>query len=239
MKIVYGQLLSAAASERGTNLLIHADEEITALLEHRRVGRVQVGFDDGRHISPSQRRKIYATLRDISEHTGYDPESAKQIMKLEHMARAGMEAPFSLSDCSMTTAREFINTLMDYSLREGIILTETGLQRTDDIDSYLLQCIRYRRCCICGQAADIHHQDAIGMGNDRRRTDDSGKRIIALCRKHHQAAHAMGNLRFMEMYKVYGIEGSRAEAYAAWGRESEEQNGKGYGTEGDTFGYDV
>lgn len=215
MKIVYGHVISVASGDAGTDLVIHTDEAITALLEHRKVDRVQVGFDDGRYISPAQRRKIYATLKDISEHTGYDPESAKQVMKIEHMLRTGMEEPFSLSDCSMTTAREFINTLMDYCLGEGIILTETGLQRTDDIDIYLMQCIRYRKCCICGKDADIHHQDAIGMGNNRREVDDSKKRIIALCRRHHQIAHTMGNVRFMEMYKVYGIERGRAEAFEA------------------------
>ena len=105
----------------------------------------------------------------------------------------------------MTTAREFINFLMDVCLRNGIILTESGLKRTDDIDAYLIQCIRYKKCCICGRPADVHHVDAIGMGNDRRSYDDSDSEIIALCRGHHVQAHNLGNIRFMERYKVYGI----------------------------------
>lgn len=208
--------MAAASAENGTNITVHIDAAVDTLLQHRRVYDVQLGFDDGRSISPLQRRKIYATLRDISEYSGYDPESAKQIMKLLHLERTGSEM-FSLSDCSMTTAREFINTLMDYALREGIILTEQGLQRTDDIDTYLLQCIRYRKCCICGRPAEIHHVDTIGMGNDRRQIDDTGKEIIALCRKHHTMAHTMGNTRFMDMYKVYGIVKARAEGYMRGG----------------------
>lgn len=216
VRIIYGTLLAAASAENGTNITVHIDAAVDTLLQHRRVYDVQLGFDDGRSISPLQRRKIYATLRDISEYSGYDPESAKQIMKLLHLERTGSEM-FSLSDCSMTTAREFINTLMDYALREGIILTEQGLQRTDDIDTYLLQCIRYRKCCICGRPAEIHHVDTIGMGNDRRQIDDTGKEIIALCRKHHTMAHTMGNTRFMDMYKVYGIVKARAEGYMRGG----------------------
>ncbi len=214
MKIVYGTLLDASPARQGTDIIVHVDEAMDKMLNYRKVHNIQLGFDDGRGISPIQRRKIYATLRDISEYSGYDPESAKQLMKLRHMERTGVEL-FSLSNCSMTTAREFINTLMDYALQEGIILTETGLQRTDDIDTYLLQCIHYRKCCICGRDADIHHVDAIGMGNDRTVIDDSGKEVMALCRKHHTIAHSMGNARFMSMYKVYGIVRARAEA---WGK---------------------
>ena len=150
-----------------------ADERIARLLRNRKIRHVRVGVEDGRSITPLQQRKAYATLRDIGEHTGYPMEDIKEIMKVEHMMRTGDYEHFSLSDCSMTKAREFINTLLEYALKEGIILDESGLMRTDDIDTYLIQCIRYRRCCICGRPADIHHVDAIGMGNNRRHYDDS------------------------------------------------------------------
>lgn len=182
-----------------------------ALLKHRKCQEIQIGIDDGRTISTAQRRKAYATLRDIAEHTGYSPEEMKEIMKVEHMIRMREPETISLADCSVTDAREFINTLMEYALKEGIILTESGLLRTDDIDTYLIQCIRYRRCCICGKDAEIHHADAIGMGHDRRRVDDSGKRIAALCRLHHTIAHQKGWMRFSESYHVYGIERYRTE----------------------------
>ena len=93
----------------------------------------------------------------------------------------------------------------------NVILAEPGLERTDDIDAYLLQCIRYRRCCICGQQADIHHVDAIGMGADRRYVDDSCLRVAALCRKHHTIAHQKGWESFARDYKVYGIERYRTD----------------------------
>ena len=210
MRTSWGDVIAFQDDDDGSRLLIRLPEKVGEILKRRKIQTVEVSYDDGRSISPVQRRKIYATLRDISEHTGYDPESAKQILKTEHILRTGEKA-FSLSDCSMTTAREFINTLMDYALREGIILTDTGLQRTDDIDTYLIQCIRYRRCCICGRGAEIHHVDAIGMGHDRRQVDDSEKEIMALCREHHTISHAMGQERFARMYAVYGIRKGRVE----------------------------
>ena len=113
-----------------------ADERIARLLRNRKIRHVRVGVEDGRSITPLQQRKAYATLRDIGEHTGYPMEDIKEIMKVEHMMRTGDYEHFSLSDCSMTKAREFINTLLEYALKEGIILDESGLMRTDDIDTY-------------------------------------------------------------------------------------------------------
>ena len=133
----------------------------------------------------------------------------KEIMKVENMLRLGQDKVISLSDCTITEAREYINTLMEYSLKEGLILTESGLKRTD---AYLIQCIRYKRCCICGKTAEIHHVDAIGMGNDRRHVDDSEKKIAALCRIHHSLAHQKGWVQFADAYKVYGIEKYRTAA---------------------------
>lgn len=203
----------------GYQLILHIPEYAARLIGQQAVRQVEIGVDDGRLISTEQRRKAYAMLRDIAEYTGYTDVAIKEIMKVEHMMRTGCE-PFSLSDCSMTTAREFLNTLTEYALKEGVILTESGLQRTDDIDTYLIQCIRYRKCCICGKKADIHHVDAIGMGNDRRHYNDSQSRIMALCRIHHTIYHQRGGEAFMDSYKVYGIERNRTENQ--WEREGEE-----------------
>lgn len=192
------------AAEEGIDLLVHLPQDIRYLIKRQNIRHAEITLDDGRRISIEQRKKIYATLRDISDYTGDPPEATKEWMKYGYIERTGSDY-FSLSNCSMTTAREFINFLMDVCLQNGIILTESGLKRTDDINAYLIQCIRHKRCCICGRPADIHHVDAIGMGNDRRNFDDSENEIIALCREHHTQAHSLGNIRFMERYKVYGI----------------------------------
>ena len=192
---------------RGQQVIeLAADEWLARIIRNRNVRYVAIGIEDGRRITPLQQRKAYATLRDIGEYTGYPMDAIKGIMKVEHMMRTGDYEYFSLADCSVTKAREFINTLLEYALKEGIIMDESGLMRTDDIDTYLNQCIRYRRCCICGRPADIHHVDAIGMGNNRRHYDDSQNEIAALCRNHHNLAHSLGWQRFMSRYKVYGIE---------------------------------
>ena len=204
MNRYYCDIRGFRQSGTGSDLLVHSGQDLRSMIRRQKIRCAEVLLDDGRRISVQQRKKIYATLRDISNYTGYSPEETKEVMKYEYVCQTGNEY-FSLSDCSMTTGREFINLLLDRCLREGIILTESGLMRTDDISTYLIQCIRYKRCCICGKPADIHHFDTIGMGTDRRHFDDSAHEIIALCREHHIQAHTLGRSAFMEMYKVYGI----------------------------------
>ncbi|MDO5390999.1 MAG: putative HNHc nuclease [Eubacteriales bacterium] len=202
---INAKIMDVVRLEDGVQISIRAGTPGRPLLEKRPGDEVEIGIEDGRTITPAQRRKIYATLNDISLHTGYTPDAAKQVMKVEHMLRTECTEYFSLSDCSVTTAREYINTLMEYALREGIVLSGIGLECTDDIDTYLYQCMKYRKCCICGRSADIHHVDAIGMGRDRRTVDDSMMKKAALCRNHHTIAHQMGWKRFSQQYKIYGI----------------------------------
>lgn len=161
-------------------------------------------LNDGRHITAEQRKKAYATIADIAIHTGYLPEELKEWLKYLHILKTGCKY-FSLSDCTVNTAREFINTIMDYAIENGVILTEAGIDRTDDIQKYLYACLKYKKCAICGRDGEIHHWDAIGMGNNRKKVDDSGKRKICLCREHHTECHKVGNSNFEQKYKVYGI----------------------------------
>ena len=164
----------------------------------------EMRLDDGRTISVMQRKKAYATIRDMAEWTGYPPEVMKEIMKYEFMIRTGEEY-FSLSDCSVNLAREFISMLIEFSLEHGIQLSDLAINRTDDIGRYLYYCIKHKRCAVCGRPGEIHHVDTIGMGNDRRRVDDREYRKICLCREHHTEAHNMGMTAFEEKHKVYGI----------------------------------
>ena len=161
-------------------------------------------LEDGRHISTSQRKKIYATIKDIASHTGYLPEEQKEWLKYLYIERTGANY-FSLSTCSMDTAREYINVMLDFAIEHGIQLQDLAIERTDDINRYLYSCIMHKKCAVCGKNGEIHHVDTIGMGNNRKCVDDSKKRIVCLCREHHTIAHSMGMEAFEKLHKVYGI----------------------------------
>lgn len=189
----------------GTSLQIKIPGvDLGKYITEKKARYAEIRIDDGRTITSLQRRKAYATIRDISSWTGYLPEEQKEWLKYLYIERTG-NPYFSLSDCSMDTARGFINVILDYALEEGIPLSERGIERTDDIGRYLYSCIKNKRCAVCGRPGEIHHVDAIGAGRDRRHVDDSGYRKICLCREHHTAAHQRGMKAFEQMYHVYGI----------------------------------
>lgn len=196
-----GKILNYKNDKSGMQVLIRL-EDTAAPVKKRQ--DVTLYLDEDREITGQQRKKIYATLNDIAIFTGYSPVEAKQIMKYEHIKRTGCDY-FSLSDCSIDTAREFINTLVEFCLHNGVPVKEPMLSRTDDIDTYLYQCLRHRKCCICGRDGEVHHWDTVGMGNDRRTYDDRFNRKMCLCRVHHTIAHQKGVADFQEKYHVYGI----------------------------------
>lgn len=189
----------------GTEIIIKVPTlKIGSMLHEKEIRTAEMRFDDGRHISAEQRKKAYATLNDIAKYTGYLPEELKEWMKYLHISRTGDDY-FSLSNCSIDTAREFINTIIEYALENGVQLSELGIERTDDIGKYLYYCIKHKKCCVCGKEGELHHVDAVGMGNDRNKIDDSNYRKMCLCRLHHTIYHQRGREAFEKMYKVYGI----------------------------------
>lgn len=202
---ILSQILKCAEDEKGSYLLVFIPRlRLKNLIKRKEIRQTELRFDDGRHISADQRRKTYATIRDISEHTGNYPEAEKELLKWWHMETTG-DGYFSLSNCSMDMARRFINTIMEYAIKEGIPLSERGIERTDDTGRYLYYCLVHKKCAVCGKDGEIHHVDTIGMGNDRRKVDDSNYRKICLCRTHHTIAHQKGVVDFCKAYKVYGI----------------------------------
>lgn len=192
-------------TDAGTEVLITIpNKNIGEMFSKKHIKKAEMRFDDGRTISIEQRKKAYATIRDISAYTGYLPEEQKEWLKYLYVSKTGNDY-ISLSTCTMDEAREFINVILEYAIENGVELSEIAINRTDDIGRYLYFCVKSRKCAVCGQSGEIHHEDAIGMGNDRKTLDDSNHKKICLCRNHHTIAHQLGVIRFTEMYKVYGI----------------------------------
>lgn len=200
-----GKIMAVRDNGSSADIVVRVNNAaLAAVITEKRITDVALRLVDGRILSPDQRKKIYATLRDISAYTGYTPEETKEVMKYVHIVATGSDY-FSLSDCPMCVAREFINTLTDFCLLNGVITSDRLSDRTDDITAYLYQCMRHKKCAVCGRAGEIHHWDAVGMGHDRRHYDDTANRKICLCRMHHTIAHQKGVKDFQRDYHVYGI----------------------------------
>lgn len=192
-------------TDTGTDLIIHVPgKRIGKKLTRKGVRSAELRIDDQRHITAEQRKKIYATVRDIADWSGYLPEEMKEWLKYLHIQRTGSDY-ITLSDCSMDEASAFLDTILGYALENGVQLPEPAVNRADDVSHYLYLCLKHKRCAVCGARGEVHHVDAIGMGNDRRKVDDRMHRKICLCRKHHTIAHTRGMQAFEDMYHVYGI----------------------------------
>ena len=190
---------------RGAWLRCHIPNE---LIDERFVANVMHGeirVDDGRRISSDQRKKIYALCRDISDYTGHDVEDLKEnILKAGFMIKEDRDY-FSLSDVDMTTARYFIEYILEFCFEWDVPLSDKTVVLAKEVNNYLYLCLRYRRCAVCGRYADVHHVDAVGSGRNRNKVDHTKLRMIALCREHHQETHTIGWLTFRSKYHVEGI----------------------------------
>lgn len=204
----FSQITGIRETEKGTDLMLHipgekVQIEITKYRNNNKIN-AEIRIDDNRTITVDQRKKIFATIKDIALYTGHHPEDLRAILLYDYCIDTG-EIPFSLSNCSISQARDYITFIIDFILKHNIPLSDAALSRTDDIDKYLYGCIKHKRCCICGRNGETHHYDSIGMGNDRKTVDDSKYRKIQLCRKHHSEAHTIGRDTFEKKYHVYGV----------------------------------
>ena len=171
-------------------------------LEHS-AETVEVRIDDGRCITNDQRRKIYATMRDIAEWTGDMPDAIKAYFKWSFCGDNQHEE-FSLSDVDRETASEFLTYLIDFCIQNGVPCSDPLWDRCEDIERYMYACVMTRTCCITGKKnAHIHHVDRIGIGRDRNEICQVGMRVVPLSPDLHTMIHYTG--KEQEFYEQHHI----------------------------------
>lgn len=199
MEIIHGTIQSY--DERSHCLHITAPYDDFDKLAKRGYSSVDIGLNDSRDISPDQRKKAYALMRDISEWCGETPQYIKRLMKfdfLTHHMEGIAKDMFSLSDCDMTLAREYITFLIDFCLEHDVPLSQPILSVCDDIEKAVYACLMHKKCILCGNKAELHHVDAVGMGRDRKDILHLGMRVLPLCHTHHMEAHTKGVIWLLE-----------------------------------------
>lgn len=176
----------------------------------RDYGKVEIILPDGRRISPEQRRKVYALIGEVAEYVdgirnAGTIESAKKTLKMEFLLSRmeGMERRlFSLASCDVTTAREFINFLVDFIVENDIPTRVPLIENCEDVARYVYACLLNKKCAVCGRHADLHHCDGgvIGMGGNREKVNHIGRPALPLCREHHTEIHTVGQEDFLNRY---------------------------------------
>ncbi len=179
----------------------------TSSLIHQKVKECYISFIDSRPLSDKQRRMCYALIGAISEWSGSSVDDIKTAFKLEFWAGEVdtiADKIFSLSNAPMSLVAEFQRFLVGFIISNGVPTKRPLLEYVDDVENYTYLCLIHKKCAVCGRRADLHHVDAIGMGNDRTAVTHLGREVISLCREHHTEIHSIGKAEFMAKYHLDG-----------------------------------
>ena len=171
-------------------------------------GECMIVLKDSRTITSEQRKKAYALLSEISDYMGEMPEYTKRLFKLKfiHEQMKGMaDDVFSLGNCDVTLAHDFITYLIDFIIAHEIPTKVPLAELCEDIQKFVYSCAMKKVCCVCGQKAELHHVDVIGSRYDRDKPIHEGLRALPLCRKHHTEAHNMTEETFLKQYHLEPI----------------------------------
>lgn len=203
------------------------------LLEQKEISDCEIRLNDGRSISNLQRRKIFALIHDIGDHATKisnqreytevlrqlkllyvkdktDNEVIRRVLTKHYCDLIDSDI-FSLSNCSMSVAREFIDWLIELCLDYDIPCNDSLAVLCEDINRYMYLCVAKRKCAICGRKADIHEVEKVGMGGNRQKMHHKGQFVEALCRLHH--CEVESNTPQKEFDKQYHINPIRLDEY--------------------------
>lgn len=196
--------------------IVELQEDGTAIIKavlplvqtvHRKVQEVYVDPIDSRPLSDKQRRMCYALIHAIAEWSGSSTEEVKTAFKLEFWADKVdtlADKIFSLSNASMSLVAEFQRFLVEFIISNDVPVKRPLLEYVDDIEHYTYMCLIHKKCAVCGKRSDLHHIDAIGIGNNRNEVQHLGREVMSLCRLHHMEIHSLGTDDFMTKYHLNG-----------------------------------
>ena len=101
-------------------------------------------------ITPEQRAKIFALIKDIASHTGEGKENMREILEGMYCDERQIET-FSLSDCSQDVAGGFIEWLINFAFEQGVGLSENPVLGLKDVSGFLRACVSNKKSMVCGK----------------------------------------------------------------------------------------
>lgn len=202
---MFGKMIS----QQGKQITIELDEDFDSFkamrLSDGHQPSVELTIDDKRHISPEQRKKIWALINDFCNYTGDVPKDVEERFKWQVQMIFGIDH-FSLSNCSKTVGNYMILTILDFMFREDIPFRT---KIWDSLDSDYLRAIlslRDRVCVICGKPhAQLCHYRAVGIGRNRHTIDERKMLFMSMCANHHMEQNRIGIQSFLLKYHIKPI----------------------------------
>ena len=159
---------------------------------------------DTRKARPQQRRLFFALLSDIYTWSGMPTDFLKNLFYLQYESYTfGKQISLSdTTDSSVSDANQLLDLVIDFMFEWHVPFKEGYKLLPREQEYYLFQCCRHRVCMICGNHADIHHVDVIGVGMNRAHVDHTKRHVMALCRVHHSEIEQIGSVAFSAKYHV-------------------------------------
>jgi hypothetical protein len=168
----------------------------------------RVLWPDRDEITPVQRKKIFAIVRDIADSQLEDREWTRKTLTADFLRKNIDQLQLSAlslaitGNCDKGTASLFIDFLISTCMEFNVQTKEPLQAYADDLERYTYTALLHKRCLICGRKADLHHVDQVGMGYNRETKPQLGALVMPLCRVHHTEYHTIGGTEFGEKYHV-------------------------------------
>ena len=163
---------------------------------------VELNIIDGRKITIKQRKKIFALINDIYMDKGQPQDDLRQMFQFYLQTIKGYD-PISLSNCSVTVARELIEVILEWTFLHNVPLNHKTSDLLKEDAKFIYLTVINRQCIICGKPkSDLAHKQAIGRGRNRNKMDHYGHEVLALCRNHHTEQHQIGINSFNKKYHL-------------------------------------
>ncbi|WP_070002741.1 putative HNHc nuclease, partial [Staphylococcus aureus] len=164
-------ITSYITQDDGTTTVVISGVELgnkeTLLLDNGFDVEVDVNVIDPFKITGKQRRKIFALVKDIEEHTG-QPMDYMRHMFIEYVRTYyGYDERISLSNCTRTQASRIIEATLDWTFYNDIPLSYKTSNLLKQDKSFLYWSTVNRNCVICGKHGELAHHKAIGRGANR------------------------------------------------------------------------
>ncbi|EFS20661.1 hypothetical protein FSBG_00158 [Fusobacterium gonidiaformans 3-1-5R] len=196
----------------------HSIDFIKSLVKKIRENDVQVILTD--RLSIDQNRLIWVLCHEYGELLGYTREEMRGILENEFCNEREIEyfsiSPHKENACSMEIATEFIQFIIEHSIKMGVNLIihegkgplmkrKQARDVVPDIRRFVLACLLNKTCAVCGRKnVELHHWDPIGSFGYEH-DDGLQTRFISLCGEHHSEFHLIGAEEFERRYHLQGI----------------------------------
>ena len=117
-------------------------------------GECLIVLKDSRTITAEQRKKAYALLGEIADYMGEMPEYTKRLFKLKfiHDELKGIaDDVFSLSNCDVTIAHDFITYLIDFIIAHEIPTKVPLAELCEDVEKFVYSCAMKKYVACAGR----------------------------------------------------------------------------------------